>query len=116
MKTLNSFLTGYAFRTFALGAFCAIGAFAVGVETAGEVHPFAKSEAAIQNIVSDFGPIMGDANGNGMLDPADAYVVFRATEGLIVPSEKEVLRGDMDGDGLLTHNDLSSILQLLSLP
>ncbi len=112
MKTLRTLLTGYTFRTVALGAFCAIGAFAVGIETAGDVHPFAKSEAAIQEMT--VGLVQGDANGNGMLDPTDAYIVFQAAEGLSAPSTEETLRGDMDGDGQLTESDLRDILHLLS--
>lgn len=114
MKTLRTLLTGYTFRTVALGAFCAIGAFAVGIETAGDVHPFAKSEAAIQETASEIGLVQGDANGNGVLDPTDAYIVFQVAEGLASPSAEETLRGDMDGDGQLTESDLRDILHLLS--
>lgn len=115
MKSLRTFFTRHTLRTLALGVFCAAGAFAVGIETAGDVHPFAKSEAAIQEVVSGFGHVQGDVDGNGALDAADAYIVFRAIEALNTPSEVEILRGDMDDDGRLTSDDLNSILRLLSL-
>lgn len=115
MKSLRTFLTRHTLRTLALGTFCAVGAFAVGIETAGDVHPFAKSEAAIQEVVNGFGHVQGDADGNGAMDANDAYIVFHAIEELNTPSEDETFRGDMDGDGRLTSDDLNSILRLLSL-
>ena len=114
MKHIRTLLSGITLRTLALGTFCALGAFAVGIETAGDVHPFAKSEAALQEFVTESGPVQGDANGNGALDAEDAYIVLQAIDGQIIPSEDEVLRGDMDGDGILTTSDVSAILRLLS--
>ena len=114
MKDLRTLLTGYTLRTVALGAFCALGAFAVGIETAGDVRPFVTSEAAIEQFSVETGPLLGDANGDGILDPSDAFVVLQASEGIIVPTQDEVLRGDMDGDGRLTRLDLSDILRILS--
>ena len=108
-------LNAHAIRALALGTFCALGAFAVGIETAGDVHPFARSEAALQEIVGSFGPVRGDANGNGALDSADAYIVYQAAKGLAVPTAEQVRRGDMDDDGILTENDLNRILYTLSL-
>lgn len=102
-------------RSLALGTFCALGAFAVGIETAGNVDPVSHSQAAIQEIVGAFGPVHGDANGNGVLDSTDAYIVFQAAEGLREPSPDETRQGDTDGDGLLTEHDLNRILHLLSL-
>ncbi len=115
MKHLRTLLSGITLRTLALGTFCAMGAFAVGIETAGDVHPFSKSEAAIQEIMTDETPIQGDANGNGTLDADDAYIVLQASDRQIIATEEEVLRGDMDGDGILTRRDLTIILRLLSL-
>ena len=113
MTSLIKFLRGPALRSIALGTFCAVGAFAVGIETAGDVHPFATSEAAIEEFSVVVGPVAGDANGNGTLDAADAYIVLQASEG-ILPTEDEVLRGDTNGDGRLTRLDLLDILRVLS--
>lgn len=115
MRPIRTLLTGPTLRTIALGTFCAMGAFAVGIETAGDVHPFSRSQAALQEMVGEFGPLQGDANGNGTLDSDDAYIVFQASEGLMMPSPDEVRRGDIDGDERLTKNDLSAILHTLSL-
>ncbi|NOS68226.1 MAG: hypothetical protein HOO67_07790 [Candidatus Peribacteraceae bacterium] len=115
MTSIRTLLSSPLLRSVALGTFCAFGAFAVGIETAGNVDPVSHSQAALQDIVGAFGPVQGDANGNGALDAADAYIVFQAAEGLSNPSADQTRRGDTDGDGLLTEHDLNRILHLLSL-
>lgn len=115
MTPIHILLQSHLVRSLALGTFCAIGAFAVGIRTAGNVHPFTRSEAALQELLLDFEPVRGDANGNGALDAGDAYIVFQAAEGAAEPSPDEIRRGDVDGDGRLTQSDLSRILHTLSL-
>ncbi len=107
-------LSAQTLRTIALGTICSIGAFAVGIETAGDVHPFAQSQAAIQELVYDGDPLAGDVNANGNLDAEDAYIILQVAQGLLTPTPNHIRRGDTDGDFQLTTKDLNRVLHLLS--
>ena len=114
MQKKYRFPTAVTLRSIGLGTLCAIGAFAMGIETAGDVHPFARSEAALQEIVHAGSAIRGDVNGNGMLDPEDAYILHEAAEGLLSPTAAEIRLGDTDGDWSLTEKDVGYVLHVLS--
>ena len=115
MKHKRTVFTARVLRSIALGTFCAIGAFAVGIETAGDVHPFTRSEAAIQEIVAGSAALAGDVDGNGTLDASDAYKMLQALQGVWIPQKEELVRGDMNADGEWTEADLQAILRTLSL-
>lgn len=93
----------------------AISAFALGIETAGDVHPVESSQAAY---VSDDGRVhadlRGDINGNDRLDTEDASLILEFAEHLDTPSPEQILRGDMDGDYSLTYKDALRVLHSLS--
>lgn len=108
-------LSTKAIQTIALGTFCAIGAFAAGIETAGDVHPFAKSEAALQEMLVSDADLRGDVDGNGRIDDSDAYRLYQIAQGLEEPTIEETRRGDSDGDGRITAKDLGIVLHRLSL-
>lgn len=116
MRKKQLFFRAKIIQTIGLGLLCSLGAFAIGIETAGEVHPFARSEAAIQDIVRlDGEPLHGDANGNGILDPDDVSVILESAEGLETPTTDQIRRGDTDGDYRLTVKDALRVLHRLSL-
>lgn len=115
MKRLRSLLTGTLLRNISLGLFCAVGAFAMGIETAGDVHPFAVSEAALQEtMTTETVTPQGDVNGSGVIDASDGFLVYQFVQGLETPSADQIRRGDIDGDGRLTAIDLGEILRRLS--
>lgn len=114
MAKKQKFLTAKMLQSLSLGALCAIGAFAMGIETAGDLHPFAKSEAALQELLHVGSDLRGDVNGNGTIDSEDAYLLYEFSEGLETPAADELRRGDTDGDLHLTASDLGYVLHALS--
>lgn len=101
-------------QSIALGTVCAIGAFAVGLETAGNVQPFQHSEAALE-MTSGNAPLRGDINENGTLDVEDASMILAIAENLETATPEQVRRGDTDGDLVLTTKDALRVLHVLSL-
>ena len=102
-------------RSLGLITLCSLGAFALGIETAGDVHPFTRSEAALEEIHQPLlAPVQGDANGNGILDPNDASIILQVAEGLEPSSPDLIRRGDTDGDLQLTTKDALRVLYELS--
>lgn len=54
--------------------------------------------------------LLGDADGSGEVDMADATVIQRAVTKIVVPyDEEQLMRGDVDGDGGLTIVDATLI-------
>ena len=116
MANTYQLLRDKTLHTIALGILCSIGAFGIGIETAGDVHPFAKSQAAIQEMVHNDGtPIHGDTNGNGILDANDVTIILESAQGLETPDSDQIRRGDTDGDFTLTVKDAHWVLHRLSL-
>ena len=115
MRNTYKFFTGKLWRTISLGTLCAIGAFAAGMQTSGNIHPFARSEAALQELFMATSPLKGDVNGNGTIDSNDAYLLYEITTGLQTATQEQVRTGDTDGDGLLTEKDLGVVLHKLSI-
>jgi hypothetical protein len=102
-------------QSIALGTLCVLGAFAGGIGTAGEVHPFSKSEAALQHTTPGTSVRAGDANGNGVLDAGDISIILQAAEGLEEASAEELRRADTDGDYRLTVRDALRVAHDISL-
>lgn len=115
MRKKHIHLSARTLQISALGTLCAIGAFAAGIETAGDVHPFARSEAALQEIVADDTQIPGDVNGNGRLDAGDAFLLSQHIDGLLDLTVEQTSRADVDGDLRVTTDDLRRVLYTLSL-
>lgn len=58
--------------------------------------------------------ILGDSDGNEMIESIDATYVQRAVVGLETPyKESRLMRGDVDGDGILTVMDATNIQRYL---
>lgn len=95
----------------ALGAVCSIGAFAIGLETAGNVSPFGHSEAALDLTTGIV--IQGDVNADGVLDNADAKLLLEFSEGISRPTLEDIRRGDTDGDAKITSKDVLRVLHFL---
>ena len=114
MQKKYRFLAGQSWQTLSLGMLCAIGAFAMGIETAGDVHPFAKSQAALEAFMDTGYELRGDVNGNGTIDSEDAYLLYQFTQGLETPTAQQLRAGDTDHDLQLTGKDLGFVLRHLS--
>ena len=116
MAKKHTLLTAKAMQTLALGMLCAIGAFGAGIETAGDVHPFARSEAALQELMMEgASQLHGDINGDGKINGQDAYLLYQIVEGLESATPDQIRRGDTNGDGQLNAQDLSRLLHTLSI-
>ncbi|MDD4318815.1 MAG: hypothetical protein PHW10_00600 [Candidatus Peribacteraceae bacterium] len=87
------------------------GAFLVGIQSAGEVHPVGRSEAQQANLLSG-APATGDINADGSTDLQDAIalVTFLQTDS----EADDVPDADLDGDGTLTLDDLLALLRAVS--
>lgn len=95
----------------ALGILSVVGSFALGIETAGEVHPFARTQAE-----GTQGPVMqGDVDADGQLTINDAIRVLEFSEGLDTPTVEEIRHGDTDGDLRLTGKDALKILRTVAI-
>lgn len=107
------FFSRFTLQHLLLGVVCSIGAFAVGMETAGDVSPFGHTEAALE-LPGSGAVIQGDMNGNRSLEAEDASILLQFAEGLETPTPDDVRRGDTDGDGQLTGKDVLRVLHFLS--
>ncbi len=110
-------LSKKSLRHLVMGLACSLVAFAVGLETAGDVHPFDTSEAAVAVSAPErqTAVIRGDIDADYALTVEDAILSLSFAEGLDQPSADDVRRGDMDGDFLLTTKDTLRMLHLLRL-
>ena len=115
MAKKHKLWTARKLQIMSVGTLCALGAFAMGIETAGDVQPFAHSEAALQEIIQGGKGLRGDVDGNGKVDTEDAYLLYQFSEHLESPSADEIRRGDTDGDGQLTAKDLGFVLHTISV-
>ena len=94
-------------KLLGLSLFCLVSSFAVGIQTAGDVHPFTIIEA---------GGLLqpGDVDENGTVDIHDAIRILEFSQGYEIPSS-EALRADPNGDGQFTVDDAIRILSRLAL-
>lgn len=90
-----------------IGASCIASSFAIGIQTASDVHPISLIEAGSSTV-------RGDLNGNGEIDERDVILVLEIAEGY-TEATPEQLRADPNGDGQLTVDDALRLLHLLSL-
>lgn len=93
-------------RTIAVIAVSMLGAFALGIGTAGDVHPVINATIAGTAVVA------GDMNGNGMLDVNDARIALELAEGFRTPEAQE-LAADPNQDFQITAADAMTILEQL---
>ena len=105
-----------AVRSIALGALCSVFAFAAGMQTSGDVQTFEKSQAAVQTDAGGVRAVVsGDMDDDGVLEPADAERLLILAEGMETATPKEIHRGDLNGDGRLSTEDVLRVLHALSL-
>jgi len=87
-------------------------AFALGIQTAGDVNP------VIDSLQAD-GSVEGDFNGNGQLDVSDVRIALEIANGYLSPTP-EHLAADPNNDYRITVDDALAILnrleQALSTP
>lgn len=96
---------------------CVVGSFVIGIQTAGEVHPFTTSQAdeitangvALSQIAQS-----GDIDGSGELDLQDVIGILEIVQGYETPSPLQ-LKADPNGDNRLTVEDALRVLRTLSL-
>lgn len=106
------------FQSIALGTVCSVVAFSIGMETAGDVHPFATSEAAADHAelpAQPYAALQGDINRDGIVTAADALLMLEIAEGLEEATPETVKAGDIDGDFRVTTKDVLRVLRTLSL-
>ena len=89
-------------------------AFRVGVEEVDivvEEHGGARMKRAV-------GEVLGDVDGNGQVDMADALFVamYSLDSSIVLPSNGDISRGDVNGDGLVDVADAVLLLRYLSNP
>lgn len=81
-------------------------AFALGIETAGDVQPVVIATRADASVLA------GDLNGNGQLDLDDVHAALEIADGYRTPTPQE-LAADPDRDYRITTEDAMSILEQL---
>ena len=57
--------------------------------------------------------VLGDVNGDGIVDNIDAELVLKHFTGTITLTEEQLKRADVDGDGDITINDVAQIKLVL---
>ena len=64
------------------------------------------------------GGVLGDVDGNGQVDMADALfvVMYSLDSSIVLPNNGDISRGDVNGDGLVDVADAVLLLRFLSNP
>lgn len=114
-KHLTHFLHRTKLQTVALGIVCSMAAFTVGLETAGDVHPYDTTQAAV-SAMEDIPRVAqrGDIDNDGIVTVNDAIVLINVAEGIETATPEMVKRGDADGDFRITYKDAIRVLYSLS--
>lgn len=89
-----------------------VGSFVVGIQTAGEVHPFQTSQAISIEEAAYGTP--GDVDGNGRIDLQDVIDILEVTQGYQTVSPLQ-LKADPNGDNRLTVEDALRLLRTLAI-
>ncbi len=106
MKKSYSFFGRRSLRTIAIVVGSMSLAFAVGIQTAGDVKP------VVSPIHAGGAALDGDLNGNGMLDIGDARAAMEIANGYRSPTPDE-LASDPNHDLQINGDDVLSILDRL---
>ena len=100
-------------------------------EGAAEINALTNADCMIINSVYDEMPIEshdgavylkiqpvviadGDMDGNGIINMADAFTLYRAVSGQINLSAEQELHGDLDGNGVINMADAFALYRLVS--
>ena len=95
------------------GALCVMGSFLLGIETAGDVQTFGRSQAG-ELIPASATVLPGDMNGDGRLTIEDVMSVLEAAEGRRDVTQN-MLAADPNRDGKLTVDDALKMLRTLAV-
>ncbi|MBI3331734.1 hypothetical protein HYZ99_02125 [Candidatus Peregrinibacteria bacterium] len=114
---IHSLFTSRLARLAGFALVCVMGSFVVGVQTAGDIHPFAAIQAdeitesglALSEIAQS-----GDIDGSGELDLQDAIAILEIVQGYDMPTLLQ-LKADPNGDNRLTVEDALRILRTLAV-
>jgi len=68
------------------------------------------SDTAILTVSPQY--ILGDIDGNGVVDSADALIALQISTGERIPTDLEQQAGDVNGDGVIDSADVTLILRL----
>ncbi len=118
MKTKNlSILSSRLAKLTGFAAVCVTASFVVGIQTAGDVQPFAALQAdeitengmALSDIAQS-----GDIDGSGELDLQDVILILEIVQGYETPTLLQ-LKADPNGDNRLTAEDALRILRTLAV-
>lgn len=90
-----------------IGASCIASSFAIGIQTAGEVHPISLIEAGSSTQ-------RGDIDGSGEIDEQDVIMLLEIAQGYAEATPQQLL-ADPNGDGQLTVDDALRLLNTLSI-
>ena len=115
-KTLHRLLQKKSYA-LSFGAMCVMLSFMLGVQTAGEIHPFDTSEAgeiAEEVIIHERATVPGDMNGNDALDTEDVIIALEIIQEYRTPTLAQ-LKADPNGDARLTIDDALRMLRSLNL-
>jgi hypothetical protein len=73
------------------------------------------SDTAMFTVSSTY--ILGDLNGDGVVDLPDAILAQQIADGVLVPTAMQLYAGDINGDGVIDSADVTLILRIiLGLP
>ena len=118
MKTNTLSILSHKFLHIAgFALLCVAGSFVLGVQTAGEVHPFTTSQPG--EITANGIPLStivasGDIDGSGELDLQDVIGILEIVQGYEAPSPLQ-LKADPNGDNRLTVEDALRVLRTLAV-
>ncbi len=105
MHTYFTTFSAQTIRRAGLVLGCMSVAFAVGIQTAGDVHPLVEpTRAGIR--------LSGDMDGNDMVTPADARLALEIARGYRNATPEE-LEADTNQDFRITIEDVAAILEIV---
>lgn len=106
MKHPYSFFRRKSMRSILIVAGSMSVAFAIGIETAGDVQPVILPTRADANVLA------GDFNASGYLDLEDVKIALELADGLRTPTPSE-LAADPNRDYQITTVDAMTVLEQL---
>lgn len=93
-------------KVLLVGAACVVSSFAVGIQTAGDIHPITLIQAGSAELP-------GDMDQNGVVDLHDVRIILEISQDYREATAQQA-RNDPNGDGLLTVDDALRLLAELA--
>lgn len=94
------------------GALCVMGSFLLGVETAGDVQTFGRSQAG--ELIPATATVAGDMTGEGDVTIEDVIIILEIAQGR-QDVQPEAIAADPNHDGTLTVDDALRVLRTMAL-